>query len=75
MKVTGETAVRLAETYGLPIRKEPDEKESFRQDIPLEDAQWILRYGNPQSIFVEAKPELIESVTGAAKNDADNKLG
>ena len=69
MKVTGETAVRLAETYGLPIHKEPDEKEGYRADIPLEDAQWILRHDNPRLIYVEAEPELVESV-----NDK-NKLG
>lgn len=73
MKVTGETAVRLAETYGLPIRKEPDEREGFREDIPLEDAQWILRHGEPRSIFVEAEPELVESVTDTMENNFDNK--
>jgi hypothetical protein len=69
MRVTGEIAVRLAETYGLPIQKEPDEREGYRADIPLEDAQWILRHGESSSIFVEAEPELVESVTDAAKNN------
>ena len=75
MKVTGETAVRLAETYGLPIRKAADEKEGFREDIPLEDAQWILRHGEPESIFVEAEPEMVELVTESAKNSAGNQTG
>lgn len=71
MKVTGETAVRLAETYGLPVQKEPDEKEDYREDIPLEDAQRILRHGDPQSIFVEAEPKLVEMLTEKANNKTD----
>jgi hypothetical protein len=58
MKFTGETAVRLAEKYGLPIQKRADEHEGYRADIPLEDAQAILRDGDPQTIYVEAEPEL-----------------
>lgn len=73
MKATGETAVRLAETYGLPIQKKADEKEGYRQDIPLEDAQWILRHGEPDSIFVESEPEMIALVDDSAKNSAGNK--
>lgn len=62
MKVTGELAVRLAERYGLPVHKKADEKEGYREDIPLEDAQWILQHDDPEKIFVEAEAELVESV-------------
>ena len=62
MKYTGETAVSLAERYGLPINKRADEHEGYRNDIPLEDAQWILNYGDPDSIFVEAEPEMAKTV-------------
>jgi hypothetical protein len=63
MRVTGETAIRLAERYGLPIHKQGDAGEGFREDIPLEDAQCILREGDPESIYTEAEPELIAAVT------------
>lgn len=62
MKYTGETAVALAEKYGLPIQKKADEHEGYREDIPLEDAQWILNNGDPDSIYVEAEPELAKTV-------------
>ena len=62
MKYTGETAVKLAERYGLPIQKEADESEGARDDLPLEDAQWILNHGDPETIFVNAEPELAEAV-------------
>ena len=45
MRVTGETAIRLAERYGMPIHKHEDAHEGFRADIPLEDAQQLLRVG------------------------------
>lgn len=63
MRVTGETAVRLAERYGLPIHKHPDGSEGYRQDIPLEDAQWILHNADPDLIYTEAEPELIATIT------------
>jgi hypothetical protein len=63
MKYTGETAVRLAEKYGLPIHKRPDEDEGYREDIPLEDAQRMLRNGTAEAIFVEAEPELAARVS------------
>ena len=62
MKYTGETAVRLAERYGLPVQKQADGEEDYRQAIPLEDAQWILQHGDPNLIFVEAEPEMAEVV-------------
>ena len=63
MRVTGETAIRLAEKYGLPIQKHGDADEGYREDIPLEDAQWILRNSDPDSIYVEADPELVAGIT------------
>ena len=63
MRVTGETAVRLAEKYGLPIHKLPDGSEGYREDIALEDAKAILRGGDPEAIFTEAEPELVSAVT------------
>jgi hypothetical protein len=63
MKVTGETAIRLAERYGLPIHKRPDANEGYREDIPLEDAQWILNNSDPNLIYVEAEPELVSNAT------------
>ena len=62
MKFTGEIAVRLAERYGLPVQKEADEQEDYRADIPLEDAHWILKHGDPESIFVEANEKLADAV-------------
>jgi hypothetical protein len=62
MRVTGETAIRLAERYGLPIHKQRDAGECFREDIPLEDAQRILREGDAELIYAEAEPELIAAV-------------
>ena len=62
MRVTGETAIRLAEKYGLPIHKRGDADEGFREDIPLEDAQRILSEGDPELIYAEAEPELIAAV-------------
>ncbi|HWQ32091.1 MAG TPA: hypothetical protein VNQ79_04345 [Blastocatellia bacterium] len=62
MKASGETAVRLARRYGLPIHEEADAHEGPRQDIPLEDALWIVDHADPQSIRVEAEPELIATV-------------
>ena len=59
MRVTGETAVRLAERFGLPIHKCADEREGYREDVPLEDAQRILRGGGHELIYAEAEPELI----------------
>ena len=63
MRVTGETAVRLAERYGLPIHKHPEANEGYREDIPLEDAQWILHNGDPDLIYTEAEPELVATIT------------
>ena len=63
MRVTGETAVRLAEKYGLPIHRLPDGGEGYREDIPLEDAKAILRRGEPDLIFTEAEPELVSAIT------------
>ena len=63
MRVTGETAIRLAERYGLPIHKHEDAHEGFRADIPLEDAQQMLRDGKPELIYTEAEPEQIATVT------------
>ena len=69
MKFTGEIAVRLAEKYGLPIQKEAGDTEGDRADIPLEDAQRILQHGNPETIFVEAEPELADSVSDQKINE------
>ena len=60
MKFTGETAIKLAEKYGLPIHKQADEHEGYREDIPLEDAQTLVRNGKSEVIFVEAEPELAD---------------
>lgn len=58
MKFTGEQALELAERFGLPIQKEPDAHEGYRNDVPLEDAQRILKNGDPETIFVEADSEM-----------------
>ena len=63
MRVTGETAIRLAEKYGTPIHKHADACEGRRDDIPLEDAQQILRDGQPKLIYADAEPELVAAVT------------
>ena len=63
MRVTGETAIRLAEKYGTPIHKHADAREGRRDDIPLEDAQQILRDGQPELIYADAEPELVAAVT------------
>ncbi|HZS08758.1 MAG TPA: hypothetical protein VFD58_28240 [Blastocatellia bacterium] len=70
MKVTGETAIKLAMRYGLPIHKEPDEAEGYRADIPLEDAQWIVSHSNHKLIYVEAAPELVMAVEGHQEEGA-----
>ena len=62
MRVTGETAIRLAEKYGTPIHKHADAREGRREDIPLEDAQQILRDGQPKLIYADAEPELVAAV-------------
>lgn len=62
MKFTGEKAVVLAERYGLMIRKFEDERRGKTASVPLEDAQWILEHGEPESIFVEAEPEMADLV-------------
>jgi hypothetical protein len=64
MRVTGDLAIRLAMQYGLPIHKRAAASEGYREDIPLEDAQWIARNSDPELIYVEAEPELIEAVEG-----------
>ncbi len=63
MKVTGEKALDLAMRYGLPIYKRADAHKGFREAIPLEDAQEILRHGDPESIYTEAEPELLASLS------------
>ena len=63
MRVTGETAIRLAEKYGTPIHKHPDAREGRREDIPLEDAQQLLRDGRAELIYTDAEPELVAAVT------------
>lgn len=62
MRVTGETAIRLAERFGVPIHKQAGAGEGHREDIPLEDAQWILRNGDPDSIYADAEPEMVSAV-------------
>jgi hypothetical protein len=63
MKVTGEIAVRLAERYGTPIHKEVDQNEGRRESTSRSKTrEWILRHGNPETIFAEAEPELINTV-------------
>lgn len=59
MKVTGEKAVDLAMRYGLPIHKRADATEGYREAVPLEDAQEILRHGDPETIYTEAEPDMI----------------
>ena len=47
----------------MPIQKRADEHEGYRADIPLEDAQQILRDGQPELIYADAEPELVAAVT------------
>ena len=63
MRVTGETAIRLAEKYGTPIHKHADAREGRREDVPLEDAQQLLRDGQAELIYADAEPELVAAVT------------
>ena len=60
MEFTGKVAVALAEKYGLPIQKQTERNEGFRNDFPLKDAQWILDHGDPAAIFVDAEPDMAE---------------
>ena len=44
----------------MPIHKQADGHEGYREDIPLEDAQTLVRNGKSKVIFVEAEPELAD---------------
>ncbi|HXG67821.1 MAG TPA: hypothetical protein VNO70_22160 [Blastocatellia bacterium] len=57
----------------MPIHKHPDPREGFREDIPLEDAQWIVSHADPELIYVEAEPELIATVEGEQGAHLTNK--